>query len=106
MPSEDTQFKQGHSGRPKGAKNKLAKTYLKDLYAIYLEGGKKALKLLLEEQPREFVKLVAQLLPRDLDIKHSGDITVQVVNYCDDESVPAEKHNDLIPQAQALQQVM
>ena len=40
MPSSDTQFKKGHSGRPKGAKNKLAKAYLKDLHEIYLDGGK------------------------------------------------------------------
>ena len=106
MPSSDTQFKPGHAGRPKGAKNKLAKTYLKDLYEIYLEGGKEALKRVMEERPDVYLKLVAQLLPRDLDIKHSGDITVQVVNYSDDELVPVEKHNDLIPQVQALQQVM
>ncbi len=106
MPSSDTQFKKGHSGRPKGAKNKLAKTYLKDLYEIYLEGGKEALKRVMEERPDVFLKLVAQLLPRDLDVRHTGDITVEVVNYQDVEVVPAEKHNDPIPHVKALKQVM
>ena len=56
MPSSDTQFQKGHSGRPKGAKNKLAKTYLKDLYAIYLEGGKEIFyvkRFLIENPDRE-----------------------------------------------------
>ena len=103
MPSSDTQFKKGHSGRPKGAKNKLAKTYLKDLYEIYLEGGKEALKRVMEERPDVYLKLVAQLLPRDLDIKHSGDVHIQLVQYADDAQGPVEKP---IPQTQALKQVV
>ena len=46
--------------------------------------AKEGLKRVMEERPNEFVKLVAQLLPKDMDVKHSGDITVQVVNYEDD----------------------
>ncbi len=84
MPSSDTQFKKGHSGRPKGAKNKLAKAYLKDLHEVYLDGGKEALKQVKEERPEGFLSLVARLLPKDLDVKHSGDITLQVVNYEDE----------------------
>ena len=84
MPSSDTQFKKGHSGRPKGAKNKLAKAYLKDLHEVYLEGGKEALKHVKKERPEGFLSLVARLLPKDLDVKHSGDVTVQVVNYEDE----------------------
>jgi len=87
MPSSDTQFKKGNKagrGRPKGAKNKLAKAYLKDLHEVYLEGGKEALKQVKEERPEGFLSLVARLLPKDLDVKHSGDVTVQVVNYEDE----------------------
>ena len=85
MPSSDTQFKKGHSGRPKGAKNKLAKTYLKDLYAIYLEGGTEALKQVMKERPEGFLGLVARLLPKDLDVKHSGDVSIRVVDYADEQ---------------------
>ncbi len=86
MGSKDTQFKKGNGGgpgRPKGAKNKLAEIYLNDLHEVYLEGGKEALEQVKEEQPREFVKLVAQLLPKDLDLKHSGDVHVTIVKYKD-----------------------
>ncbi len=80
MPSSDTQFKTGHSGRPKGAKNKLAKAYLKDLHEIYLEGGKEALKQVLKERPDGFLSLVARLLPKDVDLRHSGDVSIRVVD--------------------------
>ena len=83
MPREDTQFKKGHSGRPKGAKNKLAKAYLKDLYEVYLDGGKEALKQVMKERPDGFLSLVARLLPKDLDIKQSGDVHVTIVKYKD-----------------------
>ena len=92
MPSSDTQFKKGHSGRPKGAKNKLVKAYLKDLYTQYLEDGRDALRRLCAERPDVYLKLVAQLLPKDLDIKHSGDVTIQLVNYADiDEQADSER---------------
>lgn len=109
MGSKDTQFQIGHSGgpgRPKGSKNKLAESYLQDLYEHYLEHGKEAIQWLFENDRAVYVKLIAQLIPKDLDIKHSGDITVQVVNYDDGESVPAEEDNDPMPQTHALKQVI
>ncbi len=87
MGSKDTQFKKGNGGgpgRPKGAKNKLAKAYLKDLHEVYLEGGKEALNQVKDERPEGFLSLVARLLPKDLDVKHSGNVTVNIVNYGDD----------------------
>jgi len=88
MGSKDTQFKKGNGGgpgRPKGAKNKLAKAYLKDLHEIYLDGGKEALKQVMKERPDGFLSLVARLLPKDLDLKHSGDVSIRVVDFADDE---------------------
>ncbi len=87
MPREDTQFKKGNKagkGRKKGSKNRITKAYLKDLLEIYLEGGKEALKKLRDERPDAFIKLPAALVPKDWDVKHFGDITVQVVNYEDE----------------------
>ena len=96
MGSKDTQFKPGNKlgkGRPKGAKNKLTKAYLKDLYEIYLDGGKEALKQVMKERPDGFLSLVARLLPKDLDLKHSGDVHIQIVKYADteDEADPTEE---------------
>ena len=88
MPSSDTQFKKGHTktgGRKRGAKNKLTQAYLRDLHEIYLDGGKEKLKQALDERPDGFIKLVAALVPKDLDVKHSGDVTIQIIDYQDDD---------------------
>ncbi len=109
MGSKDTQFKAGSSGgpgRPKGSRNKLAESYLHDLYEHYLEHGKEAIQWLFENDRAVYVKLIAQLIPKDLDIKHSGDVHIQIVKYADDDLMPAEKHNDPIPHVKALKQVM
>ncbi len=88
MPREDTQFKKGNKagkGRKKGSKNRITKAYLKDLLEIYLEGGKEALKQVMKERPDGFLSLVARLLPKDLDLKHSGDVSIRVVDYADEQ---------------------
>ena len=85
MPSSDTQFKKGHPGRAKGSKNKITKAYLKALTADFMEHGQAVLERVRSESPDVYMRLVAQLTPKDLDIKHSGDITVQVVNYSEED---------------------
>ncbi len=87
MGSKNTQFKAGHSGgpgRPKGSKNKLSEAFLLDLYEHYMEEGKETIKRVCEKDPGLYVRIISQLVPKDLDISHSGDISVQVVDYGDD----------------------
>jgi hypothetical protein len=63
----------GHKGgRPRGARNKLAADFLKDLHADWLEHGVAAIKIMRIERPREYVKVVAAILPRDLSIEVSA----------------------------------
>ena len=84
MASKDTQFKAGQSGgpgRPKGSKNKITKAYLKALTDDFIEHGQAVLERIRSESPDVYMRLVAQLVPKDIDVRHSGDVTVQVVNY-------------------------
>ena len=87
MPSSDTQFKKGNKskGRPRGARNKLTNKYIKDLHEIYLEGGKDKLRETLQGRSEGFIKLVAALVPKDVDVKHSGDVTINIVDCQDDD---------------------
>ena len=88
MPREDGQFKKGHKrskGRPKGARNKLANVWIKDLYELYLEVGKEKLRQAYDDRPDGVMKHIAALVPKDLDVKHSGDVTVNLINYTDDD---------------------
>lgn len=90
MASKDTQFKAGQSGgpgRPKGSKNKVTEEFLRVLAADFKKHGKSVIERVREESPDVYLRLVAQLVPKDLDVKHSGDVNVQVVNYEDDDKL-------------------
>ncbi|MBT3197992.1 MAG: hypothetical protein HN344_09720, partial [Gammaproteobacteria bacterium] len=60
-------------GRPKGSKNKF--TNIKDAFVNVFQdvGGEKYLKKFALEHPKEFVKLMGGMLPKDIqqEIKHN-----------------------------------
>jgi hypothetical protein len=86
MPREDTQFKKGKApGRPKGARNKFSQAFIKDVADSWKKNGAEALESLRKDKLDAYVRTAGSLVPKDLDVKHSGDITVQVVDYAEDE---------------------
>lgn len=72
-------FKPGQSGnpagRPKGARQKLGEDFLQDVYAIWQESGRAAVETVLRERPHEFLKVVASLLPKDINVKADHTVT-------------------------------
>ena len=81
MASKDTQFKAGQSGgpgRPKGSKNKVTEEFLRVLAADFKKHGKSVIERVRKESPEVYIRLAAQLVPKDIDVRHSGDVTVQV----------------------------
>lgn len=87
MPSSDTQFKPGHKrgrGRKKGSKNKVSKRVLNAIYKS-LDDADESLKLLKDKDLAAYWRIVAAQIPKDLDINHSGNISVTVVNYSEDD---------------------
>ncbi len=86
MGSKDTQFKSGHSGgpgRPKGVRNKFSEAYVNDIFASWKENGKKVIDKVIREHPDVYLRIVSQLISKDIDVKQSGDITIQIVSYKD-----------------------
>jgi hypothetical protein len=58
-------------GRVKGSRNKISEAFLHDLAAEWAESGPGALKVMAKEEPGNFVKVVAALLPKEFEITDS-----------------------------------
>ena len=69
-------FEKGHkplpgSGRAKGVKNRLSHAFLTALVEDFEQHGAEAIKICRVERPNEYVKIVAGLMPRELDITNN-----------------------------------
>lgn len=56
-------------GRPKGARNKLGEAFLEDMFADWKENGAAAIKATRETKPEVYLKVVASILPRELNLR-------------------------------------
>jgi hypothetical protein len=54
-------------GRKVGSRNRLGEQFITDLYQEWSNSGAEALKKMATEEPGAFVKVVASILPRELD---------------------------------------
>lgn len=64
-------------GRHKGSRNKLGEQFIDDLYADWQANGVETLQRVREEKPDQYLKVVASILPKDLNvnINHMDDLT-------------------------------
>jgi hypothetical protein len=61
----------GNGGRKPGARNKLGESFLEDLRDCWNERGAIALARCADEDPAAFCRIVASLLPRDINLNMS-----------------------------------
>ena len=66
--SSEHWFPYGHgAGRPKGSRNKLSERFLSALCADFEEHGDDVLRTLRETQPAVYVRVIASLLPTQVE---------------------------------------
>jgi hypothetical protein len=64
----------GGPGRRVGSRNRLGEQFVEDLRTAWNEYGVEALRRCAEEEPAAFVKVIANLLPKTLDINMTASV--------------------------------
>lgn len=59
------------NGRPRGSRHKLSEVFLGDLYQTWHKHGRTAIEEMIAKSPGDFVKVVASLVPRQLEMSPS-----------------------------------
>ena len=71
-------FARGFSGNPGGspeaARKALNKSTILEMHRAFNIGGRKAINKVMTQQPAVFLKLLCLLIPRELEMSHSGTI--------------------------------
>jgi hypothetical protein len=63
-------------GRPRGAKNRLHRAFVEALHADFEEHGSAAIRICRTEDPTNYLRVIASVLPRDLTIETAAaDLT-------------------------------
>ncbi|WP_315749589.1 MULTISPECIES: hypothetical protein [unclassified Bradyrhizobium] len=69
----------GNGGRKPGSRNRLGELFMEDLRQCWQERGAEALRRCAEDEPAQFVRVVASLLPKDININGSIGVSAQSV---------------------------
>src|SRR3954468_15704545 len=76
-------FQTGHKaagpGRPLGSRARLGSAFISDLHDVWEEYGAQALRRCAIEEPAQFCRVVASLLPKQLDVEVSHGIDPQAI---------------------------
>ena len=70
------QFAKGSSGNLGGnahrSRHALNADTIREMHAAFRRGGRKAIETVMRNQPAVFLKLLVFLVPRELEVQHSG----------------------------------
>jgi Family of unknown function (DUF5681) len=69
------------AGRRPGSRNKLSEDFLLRLHATWLEHGDRALAAMAVNDPSNFVRVVASLMPRQIDLSVGVDAAQFVTTF-------------------------
>lgn len=69
---EGRRFQPGNPGRPKGSRNRLGEAFIQALANDFDEHGVAAIATVRKDRPHEYLKVVASLLPKQVEIRESA----------------------------------
>ena len=91
-------FKPGQSGnpagRPVGSRNRLQGAFLRDLAEAWEQHGRAALAIMVKEEPGQFVRVCAGLMPKEVSL----DVSV-LAGLTDEELAEREARLDELERA-------
>ena len=70
-------FPPGVSGNPGGssrARRDLNADTIREMHRAFRDGGRAAIDKVIKQQPAVFLKLLVLLVPRELEVTHSGGV--------------------------------
>jgi Family of unknown function (DUF5681) len=73
------------AGRPKGSRNKLSETFLKELADDFEVHGKEVIKKVRTERPQDYLKLVAAVMPKRMEVEDVAPPLRRAFEMSDDE---------------------
>jgi hypothetical protein len=63
----------GGPGRPRGSRNKLGEAFCDAVFEDFLKHGVAVIETVRSERPADYLKLVASLVPRQIDLNSDAD---------------------------------
>lgn len=73
----------GFGGRPVGARNKLGEAFVAALQADFDEHGVGAIQRVRDEKPDQYLKVIASLLPKDVNFNFNNEIEMSDDELCE-----------------------
>lgn len=94
-----TAFKPGQTGnpagRPKGSRNKLSESVIRDLLADWEVAGPSAIQACRLEDPAAYVRIVASLIPKELQLKQGDHELDAILDQLTDEQLAIIANNGI-----------
>lgn len=72
-PSPATRFQPGSNGRPKASRDRLTRRFIDELAADFEANGREAIVAVRESDPASYLRVVASLAPKELEITRPED---------------------------------
>ncbi|MBV8593924.1 MAG: hypothetical protein JOZ27_06460, partial [Caulobacteraceae bacterium] len=60
------------TGRPRGCRDKITRVFLERLHDDFLKHGEKAIQKVRRTKPHEYLKVIASLVPKQIDLKEGA----------------------------------